>query len=913
MNRALRILGIAGVVVIAAIVVKIVLLWVRPGDDVHQPRGYERIAQVFLRHGWIAIDNEGEAALSGRAGEHARDVFQRSFLARDVEEFNAGQSSIFRVRNQQVESLDTTRHNVVLPYSEIESWRGALRYRTSSTLEASLRGIGVDIRVDTLTQNLFDQARPREVTIRGDLRSEPVNRARGEVVSIFGSPHTYLGKVYLAGEKIIVNNRETPETVTMSVSGLPLSTGNRAWLAPGDLLKLRWAQGVSNFSRYALLWSEGGRSADVISAPCAINGRWSRCPEESPLPFASDVIASLDAGVVSKTTGTANDFDVVLTLDRELHEAVQEALERDRRQPKNAPTTGVAARQRETRAAVTVMDALTGEILALASYPTRRALARVDLPPEEEARLLRNHNFSRRPIGSVAKVLFGAAILDAEPRLATLQVRQHGGETVDSVIGIHVEPPIESHPVDAGGDGVVGFHEFIEQSSNEYAALLLTLASATRKGKPLPAFTGPELPDEGRYTIEGQAYDHTPSPTADEIRLNLRTDREGRVVADTLSTLEGEAWADSFKKLFDVEKVNNSPIDSRPAAEGDQTTDTAVWRPVLERLYGETVPADHPLRAVGFERENLALNLSQGYRTELLSLMYGGAAARFTNPKLCEMFSRLVTGRKVQRSLVMAAAAPDEALPAKEKRQLPALELDPALRDELLGAMAAVSGPLGTAKSLQDTLVKIDRELAAKNQALGFFSKTGSPRNTIAIPSGLTRAVNRLIGDRAVVLNAQGLLTYRGIVVTDDTEGEADPRSLRALRENAADRRILAANGVGPRLAHDALLFYNVEPPDRRNAIFTTRNGRVISMKGVRALKATGAVYVFTIAVYPSAARRSETPLDVDAVRHQPLRAWSVAITIEGQGKSTDVAVPFAESLLESVLWPALREEPPKP
>jgi hypothetical protein len=266
----------------------------------------------------------------------------------------------------------------------------------------------------------------------------------------------------------------------------------------------------------------------------------------------------------------------------------------------------------------------------------------------------------------------------------------------------------------------------------------------------------------------------------------------------------------------------------------------------------------------------------------------------------------------VERSLVAGVAAADEALPAKQSRQLPAFELDPALRDEVLRAMAAVSGPRGTAKSLADTLVKIDHELAARNQALGFFSKTGSPRNTIAVPSGIARAVNRLIASRAVTLNAQGVLMYRGIPVTDDTEGEDEPRSLQALRANAGDRRMLAANGVSPRLAHDALLFYNVEPPERRDGVFTTSNGRVISMKGVRALKATGAVYVFTMAVYPAAARRSAAPLDVDAVNHQPLRAWSVAITIEGQGKSTDVAVPFAESLLELVLWPALREELPK-
>jgi hypothetical protein len=75
----------------------------------------------------------------------------------------------------------------------------------------------------------------------------------------------------------------------------------------------------------------------------------------------------------------------------------------------------------------------------------------------------------------------------------------------------------------------------------------------------------------------------------------------------------------------------------------------------------------------------------------------------------------------------------------------------------------------------------------------------------------------------------------------------------------------------------------------------------------VREINATGAVYVFTIAIYDAAARRSDRPLDVDAIGHQPLRAWTVAINIEGQGKSTDVAVPFAENLLNEVLWPALQ------
>ncbi|MDP9190652.1 MAG: hypothetical protein M3P06_03005 [Acidobacteriota bacterium] len=912
MRRVLLILLVAAMLVVAAIVGMVAHLAGHPGPDVHKPRGYEQIAAIFLRHRWLTYeDNPTRVSLDARAGAAAKRVFRRSFLMGDVEEFNGGQSWIFKIENQQVRGVDATRHNVLLPYGAVENWDGTLRYRPSGTLEASLRGVGIDIEIQGLTRPVLEQTSPEEVTIRGDLNPEPVSRARGEIVNVFGrAPRStvYLGKVHLAGENIIVNNRNSPASVSMTISGNRLAQGNRAWLAPGDLLKLEWRAGQLSRSRYALLWSEGGRSADVISAPCAINGRWTRCPEEPSLSLATEVIASLDAGVAGRASRGRNDFDVVMTLDRGLHHDVQAALERNRRQPPGAPVDETAARRRAMRAAVTVMDAMSGEILALASYPTRSALARVDLPPSAEARLLRNHNFSRMPIGSVAKVLLSAAIFDADPRLSTLQLRQHGGLSVDTVAGIHVDPPIESHPVNAGDDGLVGFHEFIKHSSNEYAALLLTLASATKAGDPLPTFTGPPLRAEGRYSISGQQFDRAPSPTArEETRLNLGRGRRGTIVSGTLSNLEGEAWGESFGRLFDVDKIVSTPIDARAAVQGDQVIDTSVWQPVLDELYGTDVPENHPLRAVGFERENLALNLSHVYRTQLLSMMYGGATARFTNPKLSEMFSRLVTGRRVERALVLGVTPSGEELP-RTPRQFQPLSFDPALRGQLLEAMAAVAHG-GTANSMYDSLVRIDRTLAQQQKALGFFSKTGSPRNTIAVPNGLGRAVNALISSGAVALNAQGVLTYRGIPLTEDSERGGLPPSLQALIANAPDRTVLRRNGVGPRLVHDVLLLYNIEPADRRERLFVVRNGRLYSMQqAVREISATGAVYVFTLAVYDAAARRSDQPLDVDAVNHAPLRAWTVAITIEGQGKSTDVAVPFAETLLNDVLWPAIQE-----
>lgn len=908
MRSALRFLLVTAGLATLTIVGTVVALSWNPGADVHTPRGYELLAQLFQRHGWLSFDEQSTRVdLTATVDQAVSGVFRRSFLQNDVEAFNGGDRSIFKIDNRQILALDATRHNVVLPYGSIERWAGTLRYRPTGQRTASLRGVGIDLELRGLTAPVLDHVSPAEVTIRGDLTAEPLSAATGEVINVFGAPRVYLGKFYVAADKIVVNHRNAPALMAIAVDGRRLPQGNHAWVGPGDLLKLEWRPADLRPTRYALLWNEGGQSADAISSPCAINGRWDRCPEEPAFALAGDIVATLDGGVAAGTSGARADFDVVLTLDRQLNRSVQTALERNRRPPRGSTGNADPVNRAATRAAVTVMDALTGDVLALASYPTRTALARFDLSGAARARLLRNHNFSRMSIGSVAKVLLAAAIIDADPRLVSLQLRQHAGETVDNVAGIHIDPPIESHPVATGGDPLVDFREFIQHSSNEYAALLLTLASVTRRGAPLPAFSGPLLPPEGRYTIDGRVFDRAPSvDRAGETRLNLGRGPGGTIVAGTLSHLEGEAWGDSFRRLFDVDTIVSTPIEGRPAAAGDQVVDTTVWTPVLEYLYGTAVPGNHPMRAVGFERESLALNVSHQYRTQLLSLMYGGAAARFTNPKLCEMFSRLVTGRRVDRSLVFGVTAPGEE-PRPQRPRVEPLDFQPGVRSQLLDAMAGVA-QRGTASALHDTLVRIDRDLSATGRALGFFSKTGSPRNTVSVPSGLSRAINALISSGAVALNQHDALLYRGMPVSDDAERRAVAPSLQALLDHAADRAVLRRYGVGPRLVHDVLRLYNIEPPDRRTQLFVVNNGRLYSMLRTREIPTTGAVFVFTFGVYDAAARRSQTPLDIDAVRHVPQRAWTVAVTIEGQGKSTDVAVPFAETLIAEVIWPALRQ-----
>ena len=129
MNRAFNFLRAAGVIVIVAILVKLALLRIDRGADIHKPQGYERIAEIFLRHGWISVDANGKAALVPTAGEGAQGVYRRSFLLGDVEEFNSGENWIFGVENQQtvdvvdeLELLGRAQHAVRLHAAQL---RGA--------------------------------------------------------------------------------------------------------------------------------------------------------------------------------------------------------------------------------------------------------------------------------------------------------------------------------------------------------------------------------------------------------------------------------------------------------------------------------------------------------------------------------------------------------------------------------------------------------------------------------------------------------------------------------------------------------------------------------------------------------------------------------------------------------------------
>src|ERR1700741_3064751 len=117
MIRVLRLLGVAALFAIAAIATMMLWLWMSPGDDVHAPRGYPLIAKLFLKHNWLRLDDQtGSVTLAANASTAAQSIYRGTFLADDVEDFNQGTRTIFKVENEQLAELDSKGHNIVLPF-----------------------------------------------------------------------------------------------------------------------------------------------------------------------------------------------------------------------------------------------------------------------------------------------------------------------------------------------------------------------------------------------------------------------------------------------------------------------------------------------------------------------------------------------------------------------------------------------------------------------------------------------------------------------------------------------------------------------------------------------------------------------------------------------------------------------------
>jgi hypothetical protein len=174
-----------------------------------------------------------------------------------------------------------------------------------------------------------------------------------------------------------------------------------------------------------------------------------------------------------------DDRPIVVTLDQRLQSEAESQLHAIVDQLPAAPAF---------RSAVTMMDGMTGEVLAVASLPVATADQQDDTRGRHRF-TTSNHNFDLMPVGSVAKAPLSMAILQTFPALATLEVRP-GAPGFRELLGVD----LGTRRADgfAFSDTVAGpawmnFTRFLEASSNKYAAALMLLSLSDDPTKPIRA------------------------------------------------------------------------------------------------------------------------------------------------------------------------------------------------------------------------------------------------------------------------------------------------------------------------------------------------------------------------------------------------------------------------------------------
>jgi hypothetical protein len=313
------------------------------------------------------------------------------------------------------------------------------------------------------------------------------------------------------------------------------------------------------------------------------------------------------------------------------------------------------------------------------------------------------------------------------------------------------------------------------------------------------------------------------------------------VLPGTLDRIDEAPFIEAFGDLTGVRTYGGGDAPGLPeegvedvsrAAAVTLGYDLRPWAPLLAKLTeGEDEESAWKVRAalqaVSPERVNLSLNQVTDFRTELVSLLLGGATSQWTNVQLAEALSRLVTGRQIEATMVRAVR-PRKAGDAAETPKPPAPPLSTqsvsaeARATVLSGMQRVVLGAHGTAKPMAARVRELEQRFPGFRVAV--FSKTGSPT--------VQRPESKPSGEILRQLVRRGFLSWDGrqLVVTSDRKKGVTPYAARGTAGRAqfvaeltrasrlAARQI--GRGAGPRTMNRIVAYADRFQTYRRRLVF---------------------------------------------------------------------------------------------
>lgn len=482
--------------------------------------------------------------------------------------------------------------------------------------------------------------------------------------------------------------KSLPKGIAPLQMAAPLQEGDRLRIQlkqngqPGQVISLRYGKfsgGLVTRNRI-----ENGRLVTEVDPELA-----------RILPWAADLQTAMQTyGDKHPRPDQIGKPAIRLTIDRKLHAGISNVFLPFVRQFDSSRS---AVRQIISEpAAICVLNAMTGDVLAMPSYPapediemlrarmTNRSLTNMTKP--KLIRLAQNQNLHLVPIGSTIKPLIAATAWETTPALRTLVVDENGVSR-SSLYGI------EFSSYSTVARGRVTPESFLQVSSNDYTINLglLAIASNLRMGA------------DGKPSFEGGRADFSRNLSGNTFRLPL--DEVG-----------GPPMWPKMRDAFDIR-----------LRDGFTSVEENKWESSpLEALFSQ-IKAEGKLLYDAFspvipERTNLQLSTMQSFRGDFVSLMLGSGTNRWSNLHLAQAYARIGTGRQVKARLV---TTPGDKTKLNDFPQTPISA--PVLALVHTGMSRAVQNLIGsTAAKIASSLESERTRLRAKGYTLFAIGKTGT-------------------------------------------------------------------------------------------------------------------------------------------------------------------------------------------
>jgi len=688
----------------------------------HEPTGYTELVNALLRTGDLRAEDYGEDGgepfkLADKAA--IRNFAKSSFLNTDMLRVSA--------LIWGAEEIQPTAHYETGPRDDFSRWTGDLRFRT---LEDAINGaFGGAPRTE-----LIDEKRNLHVTLgRATEDGLQIPSCTFELqggYSCAGLPDTALyasGTGIIRVQKIFFTRGDENFELLM-VGDQPV-----LHLPPGSAARLRNAIRVNGASIPALggsgqlylpLRPPGLREKllDIsLDVQLGDGSRRFRIVERLPLVsrYRTDGSrAYIGSGLetFAKPIEGAMDGRGNLSVQTSLIEEIQ-TISQSELTKASKPLLNYSP---SFRASATLMDGMSGEIAALATFPSRSAgcsaetmdacdtLAQRDRDDRDALHLFEtNTNFINLPIGSAAKPPFAVAITDRFPELLGLRIEDPKGDFKCAMGWSFGRGSIEGH----GYAGMLDYPHFLAVSSNRYAVALMLLGLKDNGGAKdtylarspqQTAASRPLCADEAKAELNGTLMKWRPPfgyMGPGDKQAPWDSQRGGNL------SVAG-AWRNRFRDWFCIDVV-------RTGVSGTKTSlDRAGCPPTLWPDGSEL--ANVNIVGVTLTPPNLDMDEVRNRMGDYLFDVLGGGRSRWSTIMLAQAYARIVTGNDVQASLA----------PRKTPRTNTTLGINPEVRRQTLLGMNLIFS-VGTAK---DELPKLAQNLLASDGSIfRFYGKTGTP------------------------------------------------------------------------------------------------------------------------------------------------------------------------------------------